>query len=149
MRTFLIITGLIHKKDIAGRIGGYGPYVREMNLWIKYFDKVLIVAPMVEREFCNIDLPYSHDIINIIKIPAFNLTTAGNIIKTILLTPYICLIISDSIIKSDHIHIRCPNNTGLLGCVIQIFFPKKKKTAKYASNWDWSIKQPWSYRLQQ
>jgi glycosyltransferase involved in cell wall biosynthesis len=38
---------------------------------------------------------------------------------------------------------------GLLGAVAQIFFPGKKKTAKYAGNWDWSIKQPKSYRFQQ
>lgn len=149
MKTFLIITGLIHKKNIAGRIGGYGPYIREMNLWIKYFDEVLIVAPIIKQEFSNIDLEYSHKRIKMTEIPAFNLLTAIDILRTILLTPYICLIIANSIMKADHIHIRCPNNTGLLGCFVQILFPKKRKTAKYASNWDWSIKQPCSYRLQQ
>ena len=37
---------------------------------------------------------------------------------------------------------------GLLGSCIQIFFPKKKKTAKYAGNWDPKSKQPFSYRIQ-
>jgi glycosyltransferase involved in cell wall biosynthesis len=35
-----------------------------------------------------------------------------------------------------------------LGCVVQILFPNKTKTAKYASNWDVKSKQPLSYRLQ-
>ncbi len=51
--------------------------------------------------------------------------------------------------EADHIHLRCPGNMGLLGAFVQILFPQKKKTAKYAGNWDWNSKQPWSYRLQQ
>ena len=49
---------------------------------------------------------------------------------------------------ADHIHLRCPGNIGLLGCLVQIFFPKKPKTAKYAGNWDPKSKQPLSYKLQ-
>jgi glycosyltransferase involved in cell wall biosynthesis len=51
--------------------------------------------------------------------------------------------------KSDHIHLRCPGNMGLAGCILQVFFPGKKKTAKYAGNWDWNSRQPASYRFQQ
>jgi glycosyltransferase involved in cell wall biosynthesis len=50
--------------------------------------------------------------------------------------------------QADHIHLRCPGNIGLLGCLIQMLFPKKPKTAKYAGNWDPKSRQPWSYRLQ-
>jgi glycosyltransferase involved in cell wall biosynthesis len=32
--------------------------------------------------------------------------------------------------------------------LVQIAFPNKTKTAKYAGNWDPKSKQPWSYRLQ-
>jgi len=49
---------------------------------------------------------------------------------------------------ADHIHLRCPGNIGLLGCLIQILFPSKPKTAKYAGNWDPKAKQPFTYRLQ-
>ena len=50
--------------------------------------------------------------------------------------------------QADHIHLRCPGNIGLLGCLVQIFFSNKLKTAKYAGNWDPNSKQPWSYNLQ-
>jgi glycosyltransferase involved in cell wall biosynthesis len=50
--------------------------------------------------------------------------------------------------KADHIHLRCPGNIGLLGCLVQVLFPSKPKTAKYAGNWDFSSKQPMSYRFQ-
>jgi glycosyltransferase involved in cell wall biosynthesis len=49
---------------------------------------------------------------------------------------------------ADHIHLRCPGNIGLLGCIAQMAFPGKVKTAKYAGNWDPKAKQPLSYRLQ-
>jgi len=50
--------------------------------------------------------------------------------------------------SADHIHLRCPGNIGLLGSLVQIAFPKKKKTTKYAGNWDPKAQQPLSYRLQ-
>ena len=59
-----------------------------------------------------------------------------------------CNTLYKSIKKSDVIHLRCPGNIGLLACFIQILFPKKNKTAKYAGNWDPKAKQPLSYKLQ-
>jgi glycosyltransferase involved in cell wall biosynthesis len=50
--------------------------------------------------------------------------------------------------QADHIHLRCPGNIGLLGCFVQLLFPDKPKTAKYAGNWDPKATQPRSYRLQ-
>jgi glycosyltransferase involved in cell wall biosynthesis len=35
-----------------------------------------------------------------------------------------------------------------LGCFVQILFPNKIKTAKYAGNWDPKSRQPFSYKLQ-
>ncbi|WP_367158784.1 glycosyltransferase family 4 protein [Lutibacter sp.] len=49
---------------------------------------------------------------------------------------------------ADHIHLRCPGNIGLLGCVVQLLFMNKPKTVKYAGNWDPKSAQPRSYRLQ-
>jgi glycosyltransferase involved in cell wall biosynthesis len=51
--------------------------------------------------------------------------------------------------RADHIHLRCPGNISLIACIAQIFFPFKKKSTKYAGNWDPNSCQPWSYRLQQ
>ena len=50
--------------------------------------------------------------------------------------------------KADHIHLRCPGNMGFLASFIQILFPNKIKTAKYAGNWDSKSKQPFSYKFQ-
>ena len=62
---FGIITHAVHKiKD--GQIYAYEPYVREMNLWGKYVDKIIIVAPVSVNEIRSIDASYSNSNIKVI-----------------------------------------------------------------------------------
>ncbi|PTX61490.1 glycosyltransferase involved in cell wall biosynthesis [Kordia periserrulae] len=145
---FLIITHVLHaEKDSA--YFAYAPYVKEMNLWLQYVDTVTIVAPLLtDKEIRPIDSAYQHDMIDFKKIPAFNLLSLKSSLQTLLVLPIIFFKIVAAMRKADHIHLRCPGNIGLIGCVAQIFFPKKTKTAKYAGNWDPNSKQPLSYRLQ-
>ena len=147
--TFTIISHVVHKKNKLGQIGGYAPYVREMNLWLKHVDKVVIVSPIIEQEFDAIDMAYQHDNIEFITTPSFNLTSVANIFKTLLNLPILIGRVFSGMSKADHIHLRCPGNQGLIGSFVQILFPSKTKTAKYAGNWDFESKQPWSYRWQQ
>jgi glycosyltransferase involved in cell wall biosynthesis len=147
--TFTIISHVVHKRNKQGQIGGYAPNVREMNLWIKHVDKVVDVSPVEECEFDAIDIAYHHDTIEFIETPIFNLTSLTNIFKTILTLPLLFGKVYRGMAKADHIHLRCPGNQGLIGSFVQILFPSKAKTAKYAGNWDFESKQPWSYRWQQ
>lgn len=144
---FTIITHVVHgKKDMA--YFGYGPYVREMNVWLKYVDEVTVVAPLQYLSKDTIDLDYTHDNLKFLPIPAFSLTSIRALFKTLVQLPSILWIIYKAMKKADHIHLRCPGNIGLLGCLAQILFPNTPKTAKYAGNWDPNAKQPLSYRLQ-
>ena len=146
--TFCIITHTPHTL-YENKVYAYGPYIKEMNLWVKYVDKVIIVAPCKENsEVSPILLPYEHPNIEIRKIPAISLTTFSEVVKAIFNTPVIKLKIFLAMLKSNHIHLRCPGNIGLYGAGIQMFFPSKTKTAKYAGNWDPKAKQPQSYRFQ-
>jgi glycosyltransferase involved in cell wall biosynthesis len=142
-----IITHVPHIK--RGNIYfGYAPYIREMNIWIKYTDAVIVVAPLVEKEIGAIEEVYQHKKVNVLQVPVFDITTISNVFKTIRNLPTIVLKMHKAMKQADHIHLRCPGNMGLIGAIVQIAFPKKKKTAKYAGNWDPKSKQPWSYRLQ-
>ncbi len=145
--TFLIVTHVRHRRH-NGKVYAYGPYVREMNLWFKHIDKALIVAPIEDEEPDPIDLPYETETLHFFPVPSFNLTTPGEMAKTVFKLPAITLQIMRGMQQADHIHLRCPGNMGLLGSIVQIAFPKKPKTAKYAGNWDPNSPQPWSYRLQ-
>ncbi|NNK40635.1 MAG: glycosyltransferase family 4 protein [Winogradskyella sp.] len=126
----------------------YAPYVREMNLWFKHVDKVKIVAPLSRRMRTSIDMAYKHDKINFNSVPRIEFTNLFAFIISLFKLPIIMIKIYRVCKASDHIHLRCPGNMGLLGCVVQTFFPSKPKTAKYAGNWDPKAKQPWSYKLQ-
>ncbi|MBF0695078.1 MAG: glycosyltransferase family 4 protein [Flavobacterium sp.] len=142
-----VFSHVIHCQK-GDKIYGYGPYVREMNMWFPFFDQVEIVAPLESRDVDHIDLSYQAKSLSFTKVPAISLTSFTQIARTIFKLPTLLLTIFKSMRGADHIHLRCPGNMGLLGCIVQILFPKKKKTAKYAGNWDPSADQPFSYRLQ-
>ncbi|MFT5437976.1 MAG: glycosyltransferase involved in cell wall biosynthesis [Ulvibacter sp.] len=144
---FVIITHAAHIFK-EGKVYAYGPYVREMNLWAKYVDEIIIVAPISKEELSSIHFAYTHANIKVSVIHAISFTSVKEIIRATCFTPIIKWKIFVAFLKADHIHLRCPGNIGLLGAVLQVFFPNKQKTAKYAGNWDPNAKQPLSYRFQ-
>lgn len=144
---FVIITHVQHIKSNS-QYFGYAPYVREMNIWLKYVHQVTIVAPMDKKKIDNIHLNYQHKNLIFNEVANFNTTSIFNLIKTLFKLPSIVWTIFWAMKKADHIHLRCPGNMGLLGCFVQILFPNTPKTAKYAGNWDPNSKQPFSYKLQ-
>ena len=144
---FLIVSHTPHKL-IGNLLYAYAPYVREMNLWLKHTDKVEIVAPKINKELTDIEESYLHEDIFFNRVPSIAFTSTVNSLKSVIKIPMILATIFMACTRADHIHLRCPGNIGLLGCLVQIFFPKKIKTAKYAGNWDPKSKQPRSYRFQ-
>ena len=144
---FVIITHVQHIKENS-KYYGYAPYVREMNIWLKYVDKVTVVAPIENNKLDNIHLAYEHKNLKFKEVSNFNTTSFFNSIRTFLKLPSILWTIFIAMKHADHIHLRCPGNMGLLGCLVQILFPSIPKTAKYAGNWDPNAKQPVSYKIQ-
>ena len=144
---FAIITHVIHGKEL-GNYFGYEPYVREMNLWIKNVSEVLIVAPIHSTPKNPIQEFYQHEKITFVPVADFDISSFKNALYSLRVMPGIVWKIYLTMKKADHIHLRCPGNIGLLGCLVQILFPSKPKTAKYAGNWDLSASQPLSYRFQ-
>lgn len=146
---FAVITHVQHYKNKVS-IEAYAPYVKEMNLWFKHVEAVRVVAPLKESSSRKdaLLLAYHHQHLKIESIPAFSLTNFSEKLKTIGYLPLILIQIFRTCLWADHIHLRCPGNMGFLGCLVQIFFPFKVKSAKYAGNWDPKSKQPISYILQ-
>jgi glycosyltransferase involved in cell wall biosynthesis len=144
---FAIITHVphIHKQN---QYFAYAPYVNEMNIWANYIDELIIVAPLQKSEITAIDSSYNSKRIQFVSISAISLLGLKAVLNTIFKAPKISWQIFNAMREADHIHLRCPGNIGLLGCLVQILFPSKLKTAKYAGNWDPKARQPWSYRLQ-
>jgi glycosyltransferase involved in cell wall biosynthesis len=144
---FCIITHVVHT-EVNHQFFGYSPYINEMNIWLKNVDEVIVVAPKENFSLSPIHEAYNHASIEFIEIKKFNALTFSAKLKAIFSVLKNCILIYKAMKKADHIHLRCPGNIGLLACIVQLFFPKKQKTAKYAGNWDTKSKQPLSYRFQ-
>ncbi|MCG9793878.1 glycosyltransferase family 4 protein [Flavobacterium algicola] len=144
---FLIVTHVPHIVA-QNRFFAYAPYVNEMNIWSKYVAELIIVAPLSSSSITPIAAAYEQLNITFIPIENFDILSLKNSIEAVTKFPKICWELYKAMDEADHIHLRCPGNIGLLGCLVQILFPNKIKTAKYAGNWDPNSKQPWTYRLQ-
>jgi glycosyltransferase involved in cell wall biosynthesis len=144
---FSVFTHVEHILD-SGSIYAYSPYVREMNLWFSDVNEVVIVGPIVSKELSSIYLPYYHKKLILKSIPAINFLSIKSFTYAICKLPYIIYKIIIEMNNTDHIHIRCPGNIGLIASLIQIFYPNIPKTIKYAGNWDPHSKQPLSYKFQ-
>lgn len=127
---------------------GYAPYIREMNIWLNYVDHVVVVAPLEDKMVSPIHEAYSHNNLSFLSVSEFNVTSVKNFLIALYRLPKVVATVYKAMKSSDHIHLRCPGNMGLIGAVVQILFPEKQKTAKYAGNWDIASKQPFTYRLQ-
>ncbi len=126
----------------------YSPYVKEIRLWAKHADEVAFCCPILEDDkgllIAPIDFPCTT-----YPVKEFNVTTPLNFVKAFLYSFGIFIQLFKIMLWADHIHLRCPGNLGLMGCWVQIFFPSKIKTAKYAGNWDPNSHQPRTYQWQQ
>lgn len=146
----LAIFTLVQHSFKDGRYYGYAPYINEMNLWGKYADEVIVVGiKKPSNEVEAIDTAYHHKKLRFIPVPNFNILGVSAVLGTLFKVPYIFYKCIQVMRQADHIHLRCPANVSLVACFAQIFFPNKKKSTKYAGNWDPNSNQPWTYRLQQ
>lgn len=146
--TFAIFSLVEHKfKD--SKYYGYAPYIREMNLWGKRVDKIIVVAPFDKTNTITaIDLPYDHQNINFVQIPSFNIKSLSAAFKLLLHSPSIFARMTKVMIQSDHLHFRCPSNVSAMAAIVQMFFPKKMKSTKWAGNFAPNSGQPLGYRFQ-
>jgi len=133
---------------IDGKFHLYAPYEKEMQLWAKHADTIQFCCPIWRDDKKLLIAPISFEVEGIQEVKEFDITSFSNKLKAIPLAIVALIKIFKAMQQADHIHLRCPGNIALLACLVQILFPKKTKTAKYAGNWDPKAKQPWSYRLQ-
>ena len=126
----------------------YSPYEKEMEIWAKYSDEIQFCCPVWLEDRNLLVSEIIFPIFPVISLSEFNITSIKQAFFSVTKIIKNTIVIFQAMRQADHIHLRCPGNIGLLGCFIQVLFPNKKKTAKYAGNWDPKAKQPWSYRLQ-
>jgi glycosyltransferase involved in cell wall biosynthesis len=143
---FAVFTHVPHYLEGNNKFA-YAPYVREMDLWFELTNDVELVAP-IETNLSKKDQAYKRKDILFSPIPSISFLGIRDTIISVIKIPVIVFKILRAMLKADHLHIRCPGNIGMLSCLLQILFPRKPKTFKYAGNWDPSSNQPWTYRFQ-
>ena len=148
MRNKLLVISAAPLIEKPYGFSAYSPYIKELELWEKHSDEIYFCCPIwkEDRELLNAKIDF--EITEIYKLEEFSILTIKTALfslKSVVVNFYSIL---KAIRKADHIHLRCPGNIGLIGCVAQIFFPSKPKSAKYAGNWDPQSKQPLSYKIQ-
>jgi glycosyltransferase involved in cell wall biosynthesis len=134
--------------ELNGKLHLYAPYEKEMQLWAKHADTIQFCCPIWKQDRKLLIAPISFEVNSIVELQEFDITSLSNKLKAIPFAFVALIKIFKAMRQADHIHLRCPGNIALLACLVQILFPNKQKTAKYAGNWDPKSKQPWSYRLQ-
>lgn len=144
---FLVISGSA-KKVADGSIWGYGPYITELNIWLKYVNHAVIIAPQSKDAISPIDIEIKSKDIKFIPVPEVSVKSPKEIIRALFYSPYILFVIFIHGWRTELIHLRAPSNLGFLGSIAQIFLPQKRKIAKYAANFDFNSKQPLFNRLQ-
>lgn len=126
----------------------YSPYINEIKIWSDYVDEVQFCAPILKTGEGLLISEVPFNILLPIELIEFNIKSVPAVMSSFYSVFVNLKIIYKAMKDVDHVHLRCPGNIGLLGCFVQILFPNKKKTAKYAGNWDPKSKQPWTYKLQ-
>lgn len=144
---FLVVSHAPHF-ELGGRWYSYGPLVKEMILWERSVDHMKVFAPVIPANLDAINLSYEKENTQVIASPSLNFTSSGDAIRSLFILPLIIAKLWIAMRNADHIHLRCPGNLALIGCFLQLFFPRKKKTVKYAGNWDPKSNQPTTYKLQ-
>lgn len=126
----------------------YSPYIKEIEIWAKHSNEIAFACPILKEDKDLLISPIQFPISKIFVVKEFNIKSFWSIIKALSYSFWNFYQLFQAMIWADHIHLRCPGNLGVFGCIVQIFFPNKSKTVKYAGNWDPKSKQPISYRFQ-
>lgn len=145
MKLLVISTAPIIKSSKG--LVAYAPMVSELDLWFESPTKVFILAPIGYNKPL-LTIPFKRQDLHLIPVPALYFGSVSGFIKGIWGGVITKLKLLWAMAQADHIHIRCPGNTSMFACFIQVLFPFKEKTVKYAGNWDPMAQQPLSYRLQ-
>ena len=144
----LIISGMSHYLRDSILVG-WGPTAHEIDHLATLFDEVRHIAVLHRGPAPASSLPYTSTKVTFIPVPAAG--GPGVLEKGIILLRYPGYVAAmlRELPKADVVHVRCPDNIGLLAIVVLAFVRHpKSRWVKYAGNWKPTGAEPWSFRFQ-
>ena len=146
IRRLLIVSHVAHYED-EGRLFAYGPYAREIEIWAELFPEIIIAAPVHHRAPPGDAIAFQHPNISLAPQKETGGDTLLAKVAQMLATPGHVWRLARAMKQADAIHVRCPGNLGLLGCLLAPLF-RKPRVAKYAGQWNDYGSEPRTWRLQ-
>lgn len=146
MHTLLVVSHVVHYRWRGG-LWGYGPYVRELEIWADLFPHVTVAAPCREEPPPGDCLRVDRDNVSVAPIRETGGETLASKFSQAVLVPRLVWQLSRAMLAADAIHVRCPGNLGLLGVMLAPLF-SSNLVSKYAGQWNGYPGEAWSFRLQ-
>lgn len=144
----LIVSDLPHYKR-NGQIVGWGTTVREINHLARMFEEIRYVACLHPDPAPDSALPYDTDKIKLIPLPPSGGKSLRAKLTILRFTPLYLKTIYRELSWADMVHVRCPNNIGLLAMLLlSAVSSPKMRWFKYAANWNPTFRDPWSWIFQ-
>ena len=131
----LVLISHVTHYEWEKRLFAYGPYAREIDLWADLFPEVVIAAPLRREQPPGDAIAFTRQ--NISITPQLETGGDGFISKAIqiMALPIHAWRLARAMRRADAIHVRCPGNLGLLGCLLAPCF-RTPRVAKYAGQWN-------------
>ena len=146
----LIVSHTAHYRDASGRIFGWGPTVREIDVLAGVFGEVRHVAPLHSGPPPAAALPYEAPNVRLVPVAASGGRGLASKAGILFGWPRVLRTIRRELDGANAVHVRAPANIAL--AALLLLRRRRDRPAarwiKYAGNWSPPGAEPWSYRLQ-
>jgi glycosyltransferase involved in cell wall biosynthesis len=149
MKKLVIISHTTHLFDKAGKLVAWAPTVNEINYLALFFDEIVHVACLDNKESNTSFIEYSSSKIKYYPIPNFGGTNFIDKLNIIYKIPKILKTIRKALNNATHVQLRLPMSIGIFLLPYFRFRDREKYHfwVKYANNWIQNS-PPLSYRFQ-
>jgi glycosyltransferase involved in cell wall biosynthesis len=146
IKRLLVVSHVPHYR-YQGKLYGYGPYTREIDVWADLFPQIIIAAPCSDGPPPGDCIPFTRDNISIRPQLETGGHSLGAKLAQIAALPTIVGSLIRAMRSADAVHVRCPGNLGLLGAILAPLF-SKRMVAKYAGQWNGYVGEARTIRWQ-
>jgi glycosyltransferase involved in cell wall biosynthesis len=146
VQRLLVISSVVHHR-YENQLWGYGPYVRELELWADIFPELIIAAPCRSGKPFDDSLPIRRSNVTIRPIVESGGNRLVDKFVNLFRLPRMLWQLHTAMRSCDAIHVRCPGNLGLLGVMLAPLYSSRLVT-KYAGQWTGFPGESSTYRLQ-
>lgn len=137
MKKLVVISHTEHQRTTNGSYVGFGPTVNEINFLSRFWDEIVHVACLENKDPKGNSVPYSGGCIKFIPIPTFGGRTWWSKFAILFKVPKVLSTVHKATRNASHIQLRLPMGIGIF--LIFYFLLIKSRSSviwvKYANNW--------------